>query len=54
MSPGTMWPCRVIGGRLGRVKVAVPVDMSGWPVAVRMVVRGALAFTFVSGAWGRK
>ena len=54
VSPGTMWPCWVLGGRSGRFKVAVPVDMSGWPVAVRMVVRGALALTFASGACGRK
>ena len=54
VSPGTMWPCWVLGGRSGRVKVAMPVNMSGLPVAMRIVVRGTLALTFVSGAWGRK
>ena len=54
VSPGTMWPCRVTGGMVGRLRVAVPVENSGWPVAVRMVVRGAWALMFVSGAWGRK
>ena len=52
--PGTMWPCRVTGGMVGRFRVAVPVENSGWPVAVWMVVHGAWALMLVSGAWGRK
>ena len=39
---------------VGRLRVAVPIKNSGWPVALRIVVCRAWALMLVSGAWGRK
>lgn len=52
--PGTMCPCRETGGMVRRVIAAVPDEIRGWPVAVRIVVRGAWALMLVRGACGRK
>ncbi len=49
-SLGTTWPCRVSGERAGRLRDTVLVDRKGWPVAMQMIVWGAVILTFRSGA----
>ena len=55
MNPGIMCPvCARSNSIPGIARTAVPVDVRASPVAVQMVVFGALGLTFATGALGVK